>query len=235
MKRSVFLAGVLGVLLTCPLVRAELSTLTVDIMPTSSAVVGPGGSVSYEIIGLLSGAPSLGLALWGIDLHSSYAIPDGLPQLSPGPEMDSFLFLTNPAGYGGTPSGFDWLLQIGGGQNTIGVPDSLPVVEGIGLSPVVLATGLANLPEEEGTYQLEISNLFGNVLAGEGVGDPPVYPVAPVTPIIDVSSFDIIVVPEPTTLTLLAVGGCALMGRRRLTGDRGPLPETCDRNLAPQA
>lgn len=156
----------------------------------------------------------MGLGLWGIDLHSSYAIPNGLPQLSPGPEMGTFVF-TNPAGYGGTPSGLDWLLQIGGGQNTIGHPDYPPAVMGIGLSPVVLATGVANLPAEVGTYQLEISNLFGTVIVGEGVGDPPVYPVEAFDPIINVSTLDISVVPEPATTSLLALGGLLVTRRRR--------------------
>ena len=156
----------------------------------------------------------MGLALWSIDLHSSYAIPNGLPQLSPGPEMGTFVF-TNPAGYGGTPSGLDWLLQIGGGQNTIGHPDYPPAVVGIGLSPVVLATGVANLPEQVGTYQLEISNLFGNVIVGEGVGDPPVYPVEAFDPVINVSALDISVVPEPATTYLLALGGLLATRRRR--------------------
>ena len=160
MKNQGILLAVASVVMVYPTPGASTTVLTVDLVPTSPTTVAPGGSVSYEMVGLLSGDPSQGLALWGISLHSSYAIPGGLPQAEPGPEMASFVKpdgWTNPAGYGGTPIGDDLLLQIGGGQNTIGNtgPQPFPigqVVLDIGLSPVILATGVANLPTVPGDY-----------------------------------------------------------------------------------
>jgi len=213
-----------GSLLGIALVGAAegATTLTVGISATSGTTVGPGGFVSYQMIGELSGDENLGLALWSIDLHSSYDIAGGLPQLTRGPDMASFdtpAGVVNAAGYGGTPSGNDWLIQIGGGQNTPGHPGpnppTGPVVLGIGLSPVVLATGQAHLPNKPGTYRLEISDLFGNVISGPGVGDPPWFPAAAVVPAISPSGFDVVVTPEPSTMALLGVSAVFLRRRRR--------------------
>ncbi len=196
---------------------------TVDIVPTSSTTVAPGGSVTYELIGELSGDVGFGLALWGTDLQSSYAIAGGLPQLEPGPEMGSFVKpdgITNPAGYGGTPIGDDLLAQIGGGQNTIGNTGPAPfpigeVVQGIGISPVVLATGLANLPTTPGVYELEISNIIANVITG-GSGPPPaVYPVAGAISAPGVGVLEITVIPEPHSIALMALGGVLISRRIR--------------------
>ncbi|GJM25988.1 MAG: hypothetical protein DHS20C16_24030 [Phycisphaerae bacterium] len=202
--------------------RVLAATLTIDIVPTSSTTVAPGGSVSYELIGELSGDVGFGLALWGGDLQSSYSIPGGLPQLDPGPEMGSFVKpdgLTNPAGYGGTPIGDDLLSQIGGGQNTIGnTTPPFPigeVVTGIGISPVVLASGVANLPTIPGLYQLEISNFFSNVITG-GSGPPPaVYSVEAAIVQAGIGTMNITVLPEPSSVFLTLLGGISLVRCRR--------------------
>lgn len=222
MMRTVALAVVTAFLVYQP-IALPATVFTVDLVPTSSTTVSPGGSITYEMVGLLSGDASLGLAVWGIDLRSSYAIEDGLPQCEPGPDMSSFVRpdgVTNPAGYGGTPNGYDWLWQIGGAQNTIG--NTIPpypigqVVLGIGMTPVVLATGVANLPSLPGEYQLEISTLFSAVITS-GTGDPPpaIYHTAPATPVIGGATIDIIVLPEPATFSLLACGGLSLLRRHR--------------------
>jgi hypothetical protein len=200
------------------------TVFTVDLIATSTTTVQPGESVSYDIVGELSGDPSLGLALWSVDLQSSYAISAGLPQASPGPDMGSFVQpdgFTNPAGYGGTPVGLDQLLQIGGGQNTIGNVGPNPpspigqVVLGIASSPVVLATGLVNLPEIPGQYQISLSNLIANVITSGTGGPPPeVYDTEEATPVVGSGQIDIIVLPEPATLTLLALGGFLATRRR---------------------
>ncbi len=225
MRNQAILFAVAGVVLVYPVTGVLASVFTVDLLPTSPTTVAPGGSVSYEMVGLLSGDPSLGLALWGVSLHSSYAIPGGLPQAEPGPEMSSFVppeGIANPAGYGGTPIGDDLLLQIGGGQNTMGNTGPDPpapigqVVLGIGFSPVVLATGFANLPTVPGIYQLDIFDLFANTIRSGSGGPPPeVYPVDAADTVIGFGSFDIVVVPEPATVAILVLGGLIATRRRR--------------------
>jgi hypothetical protein len=198
------------------------ATFTVDIVSTSSTTVSPGGSVTYELIGELSGDVGFGLALWGGDLHSSHSIPGGLPQLDPGPQMGSFVKpdgLSNPAGYGGTPVGDDTLFQIGGGQNTIGnTTHPFPIGEvvlGIGIAPVELATGTVNLPMVPGEYQLEISNIFANVIT-DGSGPPPaVYSVVGADSIAGIGTFDITVLPEPSGVTLMLIGAFSVTRRWR--------------------
>jgi hypothetical protein len=191
----------------------------VDIVPTTAVSVQPGGSVGYQIVGHLSGDASLGLALWGIDLHSSYSIPNGLPQAMPGPELWSFVRpygLTNPAGYGGTPNGDDWLWQLGGGQNTIGntgpsFPNG-PVVEGVGLSPVVLAYGQANLPADPGAYALTLSTLFANSLREpNGLA----YYVDEAVGRITTPTLSMTVLPEPSLGFLMLSAAGIFAARRR--------------------
>ena len=209
--------------LLAPAAAVEGATkLTVGISATSATTVGPGGTVNYKLTGVLSGDPSHGLALWGISINSSYSIAGGLPQLSPGPSMGSFVSpdgLNNPAGYGGTPIGNDWLLQVGGGQNAIGhtgpEPPTGTVVLNIAASPVVLATGQANLPNVPGAYWLKLSDLFANEFDDTGSGDPPVFTVSNADAVIDPARLNIVVTPEPATLTLLALGGLAVIRRKR--------------------
>lgn len=224
MRRFVPTFGVAVSLMLAPLTHASVHIFTVDLIATSPTTVPPGGSVSYNMVGALSGDPGLGLALWGGDLHSSYAILNGLPQLSPGPDMWTFVKpygFTNPAGYGGTPSGYDRLLQIGGGQNTINYHGTTPnyptgpVIEGIAVTPVVLATGVANLPQAPGTYALDVANLFANVIVGLGHG--PVYPVEPATCQIGMGTLAIAVLPEPATAGLLIFGSVLITASRYRT------------------
>lgn len=211
---------------------AEATLLNIDIVPTSSTTVAPGGSVTYDLIGVLSGEPTLGLGLFGVDLRSSWSIPGSLPRLLPGPEMYSFVRpqgLTNPpgpedddplnpSGYGGTPLGDDWLAQIGGGQNTIGntPPPDFPigdVVLGIADNPVQLAFGVAHLPTTPGVYSLDLSEGLATVITGLG----PPYPVESVTAVVfPTPSLMITVVPEPGMICVVGVGGLMLSKRRQL-------------------
>ena len=151
------------------------ATFTVEIVATSSTTVGLGGSVNYEITGVVSDDGNLGLGIFGVDLQSDTGVAQA--SATEGPSMGSFVKnwgITNPAGYGGTADG-DYLLQIGGGQNTIGNDPNDPnlpaypggmVVEGIALgTPVVLATGSAEAPMAEGTYNVSLANPFASVLA----------------------------------------------------------------------
>jgi len=116
--------------------------------------------------------------------------------------------ITNPAGYGGTADGDD-LLQIGGGQNTIGNDPNDPnlpaypggvVVPGIALgTPAVLATGSAKAPMAEGTYNVSLANPFASVLA-EDMGS--YYRVEAATASVGASgSFQISVVSTPSLIS----------------------------------
>jgi len=215
--------ALLAVIATCWIADATRAsvTWTLDLLPVSSTTVNPGGSIQYQVVGQLGGDTSLGLALWGVDLHASYAIPGGLPRLLPGPQMYNFVRpngLTNPpgpaddnplnpSGYGGTPDGDDWLRQMGGGQNTFGnAPESGvpypvgPVSLGVGLDPVQLAFGTAYLPTTPGVYSLTISTSFANAIdhySGQSIYGRPIYSVNEAVSLFGQASFDVIVLPEP--------------------------------------
>jgi hypothetical protein len=178
MKKA-FLIAACAVLMTG--VAANAASLTMSI--TGSATTPPGSEYSFQITAEL-GAGSDGLALIGVDLAA-----DGvtLAPLTPGASMSSFVRddgLTNPAGYGGTESG-GALLQIGGGQNTIGYSTDDPaypnpsypigdVVLGIGdEASVVIAEGTVTAPETPGAmFTLTISNAFANTI-DEGQTEAP--------------------------------------------------------------
>ena len=215
---------------------AYATIFTMDIVATSTTTVGPGGSVDYQLVGELSEG-SMGLALFGVDLHSSYSMPGGLPGLLPPPHMYSFVRPygvtnppgpadddpANPSGYGGTPMADNWLAQIGGGQNTIGnAPGEEPfpigdVVLDVANTPTVLAFGTAYLPTTPGEYYLELSDLFANVITGPGVGDPPVFPVEEAEGVFGTPVLNITVVPEPASIAALILGGVLLCGHRSRT------------------
>lgn len=167
------------------------ATFEVEITATSSTAVAPGGTVDYEITGLVSSGDNLGLALCGVDLTTDTGIAQALAV--EGPSMGPFVKndgITNPppGGYGGTVDADD-LLQVGGGQNTIG-NDGVPphpaypsgvVVEGIAQgSSVVLATGTITAPAGPGTYTVSLVDPFANVLLADQGGG--VYTVEAATP-----------------------------------------------------
>ncbi len=198
------------------------STFTINLVPTSSTTVGPGETVDYQITGQFTGGTTLGLGLWGVNLSADYDVLGGLPQASRGANMGSFVNdegLTNPEGYGGTDDGEGGLWQIGGSQNTIGntLLFGFPyptgdVVLGIGLSKVVLATGTVTVPEVEGDYELSVDTPFGTtILADAGT----FYEVGMTNAVFGSWNIDIAVVPEPATVSLLALGGLLTTRRRR--------------------
>ncbi|MCK4658520.1 MAG: hypothetical protein KAV82_03270 [Phycisphaerae bacterium] len=151
---------------------------------------GVGDVISYEVRGELTVEPNLGLALWGGDV-SFGTYPVGAA-LTAGAGMASFVKdagLTNPDGYGGTVSGAV-LLQVGGGQNTIGndignAPYPIgAVVEGIAAAEIVLATGTYTMGADDLT--IAVSECFANVLEADQGGG--VYSVLPgVCDLVDVS------------------------------------------------
>jgi len=185
------------------------ATFTVEIAATSSTTVGPGGSVNYQITGVVSDDGNLGLGIFGVDLQTDTAVAQA--GATEGPSMGSFVKnagITNPAGYGGTADSDD-LLQIGGGQNTIGNDPNDPnlpaypggvVVTGIALgTPVVLATGSVTAPMTEGTYNVSLANPFASVLM-ENMGS--YYRVEAATASVGASgSFQISVVSTPSLIS----------------------------------
>jgi len=155
------------------------ATFEVEITATSSTAVAPGGTVDYQVTGLVSSGDNLGLALCGVDVTTDTGIAQD--QAVAGASMGPFVKddgITNPAGYGGTVDADD-LLQVGGGQNTIGNDGISPhpaypsgtVVEGIAQgSSVVLATGTITAPATPGTYTVSLADPFGNVLLADQGG-----------------------------------------------------------------
>ena len=120
--KTLKLASVLAMFCSSAVMATDL-TLTI----TGDTQTTPGGTISYQITGLLSDSVNEGMALFGFDMEVSGPAAvnlDTATTVLPGPAMGPFVAndgLNNPAGFGGTPSGDD-LLQIGGGQNTIGNP-----------------------------------------------------------------------------------------------------------------
>ncbi|MCH7814253.1 MAG: hypothetical protein IID40_09560, partial [Planctomycetes bacterium] len=158
-------------------VMATDLTLTI----TGDTQTTPGGTISYQITGLLSDSVNEGLALIGFDLEMTGPAAvnlDTATTVLPGLAMGPFVAndgLNNPAGFGGTPSGDD-LLQIGGGQNTIGNPGPTPPApsgtvddSGLGQTSIILASGDLTMPSTSGVYTLSVTNGFGNVIP---LGEP---------------------------------------------------------------
>jgi len=102
-----------------------------------------------------------------LDLPQAGAAPAGME----GFEMPAGI--SNPLGYGGTPSGPAGamnLKQIGGAQNTFGVPGGsfgldVNVDGGIGqAAPQMIASGSFAAPSTPGMYQFRITNGVANTL-----------------------------------------------------------------------
>ncbi len=197
MKKALWIAAC-AVLMTG--VAAHAASLTMEIGSDQGTTVGAGEEYGFWIKATL-GAGSDGLALIGVDLEGTGDIT--LSPLSAGASMSSFVKvegLTNPAGYGGTDVDGK-LLQIGGGQNTIGYSTDDPaypnpdypvgdVVLGIGdEAEVVIATGTVTAPMS-GEFTLTISNAFANTIdegqteapyAVSAVDEPVIYSAASIT------------------------------------------------------
>ncbi len=150
--------------------------------------VGCGPAVEVNIQGRIQNATDFGLALWSADVADWPFGNQNISTLmldSPGGDIDQFkrnLGLTNPSGYGGTPIDGD-LIQIGGGQNTIGNagPTLFPigtVVTNVtnGSEWITLATGTIDTNFQLADLQINIESAFASTLATD-VG--PVYAVNP--------------------------------------------------------
>ena len=189
-----------AVLFCCAGAASATDHLDLTVNVTGGASVAPGGEVTFEIVGELSSmVDNLGLALFGVDMSVSGPGTVNLSTdatISPPVSGDMHDFvnpdgLNNPTdcggcfGFGGTASGND-LLQIGGGQNTIGNSVTYAdfplgdVTEMVGFNTnggiTVLADGTLTAPMDAGVYSIDLSNGFANVLISEvSTGPPDVY------------------------------------------------------------
>lgn len=170
----------------------------------SSANVGNDAVVNVYIQGRVVGGTTDGLALWGANVSPlgtlAFDLTDTSAFLLAAPvsmaNFDRNLGLTNPpgpvpadlgvkTGYKGTASGVE-LLQVGGGQNTIGNtdPPAFPVgavVDGVGIAGYEdFAVGTLTTPSSgTGTIIIECNTAFANLLSDFSAGSP--YPVEAAT------------------------------------------------------
>ncbi|GJM26342.1 MAG: hypothetical protein DHS20C16_27570 [Phycisphaerae bacterium] len=185
MKLSKVLATAAAFGLALPVMA---DTLELRVVTTGDADTASHGVVPVIIQGQILGATDDGLALWGANLSDAgaggidvdAAMTTALD--SPNATIDNFkknLGLTNPAGYGGTAIGGN-LIQIGGGQNTIGNAGPTlfpvgPVVTNVANGGWVdLATGSIDTTGELNDVILTLDTGFANTLASD---TGPVFPV----------------------------------------------------------
>jgi hypothetical protein len=145
----------------------------------SFITVAPGTQVAWTMVGELSDNANEGLALFSVDLSWSGGtlLPAAAPTSNPMLNFARPAGVTNPAGFGGTPSA-GRLVQVGGAQNTINstfAPYPIgAVITGVGWpgQPVALATGQFTAPPQPGIYSLSASNLVANVIRQGEMGTP---------------------------------------------------------------
>ena len=229
---SFLLAGVPGL-------SASNLDLRVESAGQVTLKVGPGASVPYDVVGELSDNLNEGLAMFSLDLAFSGGplAPASPPATGPMLSFDKPAGLTNPAGFGGTPSA-GVLRQVGGAQNTIDnafAPyPSGAVVTGVAQSgsPVALVSGSLTTPYHVGTFTLSPGDFLANAIrqgetgtdfwrvdpVGLGAVTPlnvTVEALAPAAPTVIVGQ----------TVALLIDAGPANAGRRfRLLGSITPGP-----------
>jgi len=134
-------------------------------------VTACGGTIAYEISGVLSDTQNEGLAGFALDLAftggplAAANVPTSAPMLN----FDRPAGLTGPAGFGGEVVD-GRLVRVGGGQNTIkNTIDHAPfpigsVVTGVAHTQTVLVTGSLTTPAQPGTYTLSVSNVKAIVI-----------------------------------------------------------------------
>lgn len=149
----------------------HLTPTALDLQVTSDGgngiVVFQNQTVEYTIIGQLSHTDNQGLAGFSFDL--SFDGGDLTPVNVPA-SMQAFTApegYNNPAGYGGTVVNGD-LIQVGGGQNTLGYttgdgPTGAVTTDIARFGSDVLATG-SFIPTTPGTYVLSISNVSATTI-----------------------------------------------------------------------
>ncbi len=154
--------------------------------PSAGSFVPPGATVDWTITAVVSTGDNAGLALFSADFVQDPANPQlfDLPSAASVPaEMQGFsrpagLSNAGPgglgSGYGGTPvgpGGQKNLRQIGGAQNTFGVPGAaagldVDVDAGVGQQPggQTIASDTFAAPSTPGTYTFSLASVFANTL-----------------------------------------------------------------------
>lgn len=199
MKKLSFLVAAL---IAVPAMAQTTLTLSVESDGNSMVTAGAGDTVNVQILGVLSGDASAGLALFGVNMTNTgtgavdLAVSEGNMLLTaPAGDLEQFdrnLGVTNPpgpvmgnpTGFSGTDDGNDGLLQIGGGQNTIGNtgPTLYPVgsvVTGVAATSTVLASGTFTVPmgaADGDTFVFTLDTAFANTIDSGEMG--PVYNVS---------------------------------------------------------
>ena len=158
-------------------------------------LIDPEEPVYFVIEGEVSTGDCEGLALFGVDVTVTgpSVIDHDLDIVITAPTGDIADYfvtpagLTNPVGFGGTPTAaVDSLMQVGGAQNTIHnvdppeAPTAWPIATGVAQGGLItLAEGTITLPPGvlEGDYTITLSDGFGNVLITEHT-DPSYWEVA---------------------------------------------------------
>lgn len=204
--KTIRLASLIGIA-TVPALAAGTATFNVS-SPCANCTVGAGELIEWTITVTVSSGDNYGLALAAVDLVQSPGNPE-LFDLTPGAapadmqDFDDPNGITNPdpggfgSGYGGTPvgpTGAEDLCQIGGAQNTFGVPGDVAGLDynvrpGVGQGGAqILATGSFEAPATHGDYTFSLENAIANTLVE--INSPPDFsPVSAATVVMDSGSF----------------------------------------------
>jgi len=167
---------------------AGLVTLNLN-SPQNGQTVAPGQRIDWHIDVEVSTGANEGLALLLVDLVQGIFNPAlvDLPSATPGSAVSAQFeapagFSNVPSGFGGTPDGDPGarnLRQIGGAQNTFGVPGQImgqvtTVTAGVGQSgPVVFAEGSFDAPSAAGMYAFQIE--FPTAITLDAINAPPAF------------------------------------------------------------
>lgn len=215
--------------LLTPVATATDINLSIQSAGSNAITVAPGGQVSYQVVAELSDAANEGLGLLSLDLsfEGGALSPANSPAGAPMNNFDRPLGMTNPIGFGGTPSAGK-LLQVGGAQNTWNNTFA-PVPMGTVITNIakpgnalVVVSGTLNAPMKVGDFKLTAENILANVISQGQTGMPfwkveaaGVGSVTELTVTVSAISADIasvsVSVPGAQTMTLDA--GLASAGR----------------------
>ncbi len=167
-----------AVTLICSTAMATDLNVSVTSGGSNAITVDPcGGTVDYEVSGVLSDSDNLGMAgfVFGLEFSGGPLGTADAPSADPMLNFDRPAGMTAAGGFGGTVVDAR-LVHVGGSQNTPNnTPDNAPfpigtVITGVAHTETVLVTGTVTAPVEPGTYTLTLSNLAATVIVGDDQG-----------------------------------------------------------------